>query len=167
MPAYLIDQVSRQISRSMLAGERAIRFRLTPPELGTLKLVLKVNKNSVKVEMMTESSAAKEIILSNIGDLKAALLDQGVRLEKIDIQNSGGMFGQSFADWREGPGGRENRGGQEMQGMAAAPSSNDEAVERSRPAKKITAGIWLIFRGLFFEQNAEIGQKGHLWTDTN
>ena len=129
LPAYLIDQVSRQISRSMLAGERAIRFRLTPPELGTLKLVLKVNKNSVKVEMMTESSAAKEIILSNIGDLKAALLDQGVRLEKIDIQNSGGMFGQSFADWREGPGGRENRGGQEMQGMAAAPSSNDEAVE--------------------------------------
>jgi len=129
LPAYLIDQVSRQISRSMLIGERAIRFRLTPPELGTLKLVLEVNKNSVKVEMMTESSAVKEIILSNIRDLKAALLDQGVRLEKIDIQDSGGTFGQSLADLREGPGGGANRGGQEMQGMAAAPSSNDEAVE--------------------------------------
>jgi len=32
--------------------------------------------------------------------------------------------------------------------------------------KKITAGIWLIFRGLFFEQNAGIGQKGHFWRDT-
>ncbi|OQX61985.1 MAG: hypothetical protein B5M55_08340 [Desulfococcus sp. 4484_242] len=28
------------------------------------------------------------------------------------------------------------------------------------------AGIWLIFRGLFFEHNTEIGQKGHLWMDT-
>jgi len=32
--------------------------------------------------------------------------------------------------------------------------------------KKITAGICLIFRGLFFEHNAEIGQKDYLWMDT-
>jgi hypothetical protein len=25
----------------------------------------------------------------------------------------------------------------------------------------------MIFRGLFFEHNAEIEQKGHLWMDTN
>jgi hypothetical protein len=29
------------------------------------------------------------------------------------------------------------------------------------------AGIYLISRGLFFEHNAETGQKGHLWMDTN
>jgi hypothetical protein len=46
-------------------------------------------------------------------------------------------------------------------------------------AKKITKGICLIFRGLFFQHNpreigsafhragAEIGQKDHLWIDTN
>jgi hypothetical protein len=33
--------------------------------------------------------------------------------------------------------------------------------------KKITAGICLIFRGLFFEHNAEIVQKDHLWVGTN
>jgi len=33
-------------------------------------------------------------------------------------------------------------------------------------AKKITTGIWLIFRGLFFEHNADIGQKDHLGMDT-
>ena len=27
-------------------------------------------------------------------------------------------------------------------------------------------GMCLIFRGLFFEHNAEIGQKDHLWMDT-
>jgi len=28
------------------------------------------------------------------------------------------------------------------------------------------AGIFVIFRGLFFEYNAEIGQKDHLWMET-
>jgi len=29
------------------------------------------------------------------------------------------------------------------------------------------AGICIIFRGLFFEHNTEIGQKEYLWMDTN
>ena len=33
--------------------------------------------------------------------------------------------------------------------------------------KKITTGIYVIFRGLFFEHNADIMQKDHLWIDTN
>jgi len=45
------------------------------------------------------------------------------------------------------------------------PIINEDFCSRSRPAKKIIAGIFLIFRGLFFEHNAEIGQKDHLrWT---
>jgi hypothetical protein len=31
---------------------------------------------------------------------------------------------------------------------------------------EISIGICLIFRGLFFEHNTEIGQKDHLWMDT-
>ena len=37
----------------------------------------------------------------------------------------------------------------------------------SRHAKKITAGICRIFRGLSFEHNTEIVQKDYLWMDTN
>jgi hypothetical protein len=41
-------------------------------------------------------------------------------------------------------------------------------VSRSRHAKKITAGIYLIFRGLFFEYNAELGKKTiYGWTLSN
>jgi hypothetical protein len=29
------------------------------------------------------------------------------------------------------------------------------------------AGIWKIFRRLFFKHTADIGQKDHLWMDTN
>jgi hypothetical protein len=33
-------------------------------------------------------------------------------------------------------------------------------------AKNLTTGIWLIFRGLNFSRNADIGQIGHLWMGT-
>ena len=42
---------------------------------------------------------------------------------------------------------------------------NENFCSISRHAKKINAGICVISRGLFFEHNAEIGQKGHFWTD--
>jgi hypothetical protein len=38
---------------------------------------------------------------------------------------------------------------------------NEDFCSKSRHAIKITAGIYLIFRGLFFEYNAEIGRKDH------
>jgi hypothetical protein len=33
--------------------------------------------------------------------------------------------------------------------------------------KKYPQTYGLIFRGLFFEHNADIGQKDHVWMDTN
>jgi hypothetical protein len=63
--------------------------------------------------------------------------------------------------------------------LTKCPSINEDFCSRSRHVKKITAGICLIFRGLFFEHNpreigcafhgagAEIGQKDHLWMDTS
>jgi len=38
---------------------------------------------------------------------------------------------------------------------------NEDFRSRSRHAKKITTGINLIFRGLFFEHNTEIVRKDH------
>jgi len=38
---------------------------------------------------------------------------------------------------------------------------NDNFRSRSRHAKKITTGIYLIFRGLFFEYHAKIVRKDH------
>ncbi|MCJ7538613.1 MAG: hypothetical protein MUO88_03010, partial [Desulfobacterales bacterium] len=42
------------------------------------------------------------------------------------------------------------------------PSINEDFCSRLRHAKKITTGICIIFRGLFFEHNEEIRQKDRL-----
>jgi flagellar hook-length control protein FliK len=102
-PAYLIDQVGKQISRSILRGEKVIRLQLKPPELGVLKVEMDIKGNILKLGMIAENSSIKELLLSNVHELREALVEQGVKLDRLDIQinyNSG----QSLANSKEGQG---------------------------------------------------------------
>jgi hypothetical protein len=88
LPAYLINQVGRQISRSILRGEKVIRFQLHPPELGGVKVDIDIKDNTLKLGMIIENSSIKDLLLSNAHELRQALVEQGVKLEKLDIQIS-------------------------------------------------------------------------------
>ena len=52
------------------------------------------------------------------------------------------------------------------QSTNSCPSIDEDFCSRLRHAKKITTGICIISRGLFFEHNIEIVQD-YLWMDTN
>lgn len=86
LPTYLVDQVGKQISRALLKADRVIRLQLKPPELGAMKIEMDIKDNLLKLEMITESSAVKELLLSNIHELKNALIEQGIKIEELDVQ---------------------------------------------------------------------------------
>jgi len=86
LPTYLVDQVGRQLSRALLKGDRVIRLRLKPPELGTVKIEMDIKDNVLRLEMIAENSAVKEILLSNVHELRNALMDQGIKIEELDVQ---------------------------------------------------------------------------------
>lgn len=113
LPAYLIDQVVKQISRSILRGERVIRLQLKPPELGVLKVEVDIKDNILKLGMTTENSSVKQLLLSNVHELRAALIEQGVKLERFDVQMNYN-FDQSLANSKEGL--KEGQG-QDLNGM--------------------------------------------------
>jgi flagellar hook-length control protein FliK len=123
LPGYLLDQVSRQIVKLRTAGENEITLQLKPPHLGRMKLNVEHTSGGIKVGIVVESAAAKEMLLSHANELKAALGDQGLRLDKIDVETQSD-FGRSMAQaGREfgqsgGQGGRRNGGGP-MRGTAA------------------------------------------------
>lgn len=100
LPSYLIDQVGRQISRSILRGERVIKFQLKPPELGALKVEMDIKDNILTLGMITENNSVKELLLSNVNELKDALVQQGVKLDRLDVQINQN-FNQSLAHSNE------------------------------------------------------------------
>jgi len=113
LPAYLIDQVGKQISRSILRGERVIRLQLKPPELGALRIQMDIKDNILKLGMVAENSSVKQLLLSNAHELRQALVDQGVKLERLDVQINYDS-GQSLANSKEGL--KEGQG-QDLNGM--------------------------------------------------
>jgi len=101
LPTYLVDQVGRQLSRALLKGDRVIRLRLKPPELGTLKIEMDIKDNVLRLDMIVENSSVKELLLSNVHELRNALTEQGVKIEGLDVQ-VGHDFNRSLANSEEG-----------------------------------------------------------------
>ena len=97
LPSYVTNQVVRSLVRSVYRGDNELRLQLKPPELG--RIVMKIDNlgDSLKVSIVTENHAAKDIIASHENSLKAALAGSGISIEKFDV-SMGSNFSQSMAD---------------------------------------------------------------------
>ncbi len=100
LPTRVMDQVGKQIARSIQRGERIIRFQLRPPDLGFMKVEMDIKDNVLRLGLITENSSVKELLLSHVQELKEALVQQGIKLEKVDIQINYN-FDQSLANSKE------------------------------------------------------------------
>jgi len=113
LPTYVTHQVTKSLVRAINQGENTLRIQLKPPELGRLMMTIDNTGNSMKVSIMTENIAAKEIIASNVNELRTLLSNSGVNLERFEVDMNSN-FQQSMADAGNQAGGfkkqRQNRG---------------------------------------------------------
>ncbi|NVM22123.1 MAG: flagellar hook-length control protein FliK [Desulfobacterales bacterium] len=122
LPLYVVNQVGRQMALGLRRGESQIRLQLRPPNLGSVQLGMDMKNNVLKLEMITEHHSVKELLMSHVHELRESLLEQGVKLERIDIQIHYN-FGQSMAD----AGRNLNRSHSRRQGpRGASPISDTE-----------------------------------------
>lgn len=69
------------------AGRRdgRIQVRLSPPELGSLRIELVVKQGILTAKLETETSAARHALLDNLPALRARLAEQDIRVEQFDV----------------------------------------------------------------------------------
>jgi flagellar hook-length control protein FliK len=98
----LLTRVARAVTTAQ-ERDGEVRLRLSPPELGSLRLDVKVQDGGLVAHVQTETDAARTAILDNLPALRDRLADQGVRIERFDVdlmqRQPGGMADQ--------PGGRQ------------------------------------------------------------
>lgn len=124
IPAYVVNQVSRQIASSLGRGENHITIQLKPPHLGSVRIDMNIENSVLRVEMLTEHSSARDILISHIQELKESLIQQGVKLDRVDVQVSYN-FGQSMAQARRGQHGFDRRGQGQRGGIGMFESLDD------------------------------------------
>jgi flagellar hook-length control protein FliK len=78
--------VGRQIIRSVHQNQTEIHLQLKPPHLGRLRMSLETVNDGMRISILTEHQSTREMLRAHTGELRTALMEQGVRLEKIDVQ---------------------------------------------------------------------------------
>lgn len=103
LPAYVLNQVGRQVVKAVQNNQNTVTIQLKPPQLGRLAISIETSGNTLKVNIMAEQSAARDLLMSHSSDLKAVVSEQhhGLRVEKVDVQLSQN-FDQAMADARNG-----------------------------------------------------------------
>jgi hypothetical protein len=112
LPSYVANQVGKSLARAVSQGETELKLQLKPPELGRLIMTIDNLGNSLKVSVVTENLAARDILASHANELKAHLANSGFSVGSFDVE-MGSDFKQSMADARQhsnGSGSKRGKG---------------------------------------------------------
>ena len=79
-----VQRVTKAFEVAQQRGE-PIRLRLHPPELGSLRLEVKVEGNVMLARIETETQSARTLLIDNLPVLRERLAEQNIRVEQFDI----------------------------------------------------------------------------------
>jgi flagellar hook-length control protein FliK len=83
-----VERFVGRVSRAFhFAQERGgtLRLRLSPPELGSLRLELTLNDNVLSAKLEAETPATRRLLLDHLPALRDRLAEQNIRVEKFDV----------------------------------------------------------------------------------
>lgn len=82
----VMRQVNDAVFKNLGQGTKQLTIQLTPEKLGALKVVLQVHGKEVNATIKAEHSDSAKIIADNVESLKQSLENQGLKVNKIDVQ---------------------------------------------------------------------------------
>jgi flagellar hook-length control protein FliK len=102
-PARFVSRVARAIETAQDRGA-PLNLRLSPPELGSMRLELSVKQGVMTAKVETDTAAARQALLDNLPKLRDRLAEQNIRIDRFDVDVR-----------REGSGEQANSGPQQRQ----------------------------------------------------
>lgn len=97
-PRQVVHQVARSVQSAAEGGSPSLRVRLDPPELGPLQIDVSVTSAGVSARLEAESNATQRLLQDNLGQLREALAQQGVAIDKLTIEKHSDPGRSDLAD---------------------------------------------------------------------
>jgi flagellar hook-length control protein FliK len=92
--ARLVQRVARAVQTAEERGGE-LKLRLSPPELGSLKLEVQIRDGALSARIEAQTPEAKQVLIDSLPALREKLSEQNLRVEKfdVDLSNSGQQQG--------------------------------------------------------------------------
>ena len=83
-PARFVSRVAKAFQT---ANERGgtLQLRLSPPELGSLKIQLNVKDGVMSASLETDNANARRVLLDHLPALRDRLAEQNIRVDRFDV----------------------------------------------------------------------------------
>jgi hypothetical protein len=95
----LVQRVARAFQSANAANDGSIKLRLSPPELGSVRIEIKVDGGQMNARLDAETPAARDTLLENLPALRDRLQQQDIKVMRFDV----GLMGQSPGDSPQTP----------------------------------------------------------------
>ncbi len=124
----ILNKVGNVIKYMATKGGESVTVKLQPPELGKIQVELVLKENTINAKINTENIAVKEIILTNLDQLKAGIENNGFNINRLDVE-IGGFRNFLSRESREFGNGQQ-KGKEEKQGPGAAVYNSAEVINK-------------------------------------
>ena len=124
--------------RSAHQRDGRVQVRLSPPELGALRIELSLHQGGLSARIEAETSAARNMLLDNLPALRERLAAQDVQIERfdVDVRRDGSGSG---APGQDGP---HDRPAPDAEGRRPAPR-REHVQAPSQPRRPGAGGTTL------------------------
>ncbi|MGA3207191.1 MAG: flagellar hook-length control protein FliK [Syntrophales bacterium] len=78
-------QIIDGASNMLMKGSNRIVITLEPPNLGTLNMDVSVQHDTVRMSLVADNYEVKQVLNSNLDQLKTALQGQGLNIDRLDV----------------------------------------------------------------------------------
>jgi flagellar hook-length control protein FliK len=96
----IFSQVEQGILSGTQNGTNRLTLQLNPVELGQVTVILSVHQGEVKATIRADQPESAGILREQMGQLKAALEAEGLKVKELDVQTS--LREELAADQRDG-----------------------------------------------------------------
>ncbi len=129
-PSVLLTQLSGRMMVMIKSGQPTMRLQLYPPDLGHVRVDLKVDGQGVKATLVAENQQVQQILGSHSAELRQSLADQGFNLEQFEVLVQDQE--QQTASNRSGGEGQDQNQGETLAENEIEAENRDEQTVRPR-----------------------------------
>lgn len=139
-----IDQLARVLRTGLDGRTSSMTLRLDPPELGQLRVDIRMQAETVTLRIQADNLAARDLLDQRMSDLRQAFEQHGIRLDRVDVElrpqtpSNPGREG----DWQ--PPQQQNlpQGGESGSGHASGRQHDTDGSEASGASINTGAETW-------------------------